>query len=524
MIISPRFWTAAAVAVAAACLGLIGISWGLPYTGQPVSLHPDEPLMLAAAVHADVLRGQTDTGLYNYGTGYLYAWSVVIHILDAWGLLGSDPRALYILGRMLSLLAFSGIATALYLTATRHFGAACGLFAAAAWMCAPLAVANAHYATTDMTATFWVIICLCVCTHSTSETPYRQRLLYWAAVSAGFAAACRYNAGLAILAPLLLAVTQSRCTRERLLLFMGLILVCGVSFLMLCPAPLIHTASWWRDLQFELTHVRAGHGHLFTHTGNGLAYHLIRNLAEPQGWALVVMGFAGLIRRVDRTLPWLLIATALLALHGTAAVRFARYMLPMVPILAFGSAAALHVVLQKLDASRPGRPIRLLFAALAMACLAWPARVSAAWLIALVSPDSRVLAASYIKRLPSNASIGAATTPWFHSPALSPAFGQVHSRARRAAAQSLTPRWVVSETEWDTSVLTSEYVCLSDVETEDALRVGHQPAVAFLRELDRSYARVNVWAPLHYELLHTLPHDLRYPFVRVTLYRQRHLP
>ncbi len=521
---SPIFLATLVIGVSAACLGLIGIGWGLPYAGHPVSLHPDETLMLAAAIHADVLHGQLDTGLYNYGTGYLYAWSVAMRILDSWGLLGSDPRALFVVGRALSLVAYIGIAAALFLTARRLFGFACGLFAAASWIAAPLAVANAHYATTDMTATLWVVLCLCFCMQATSEPSRHQRWLYLATISAAVAAGCRYNAGLAALAPLALVLAQSGPLSQRMIRFGVLLIVCIASFLLICPAPLIHTAQWWRDVQFEMHHVQTGHGHLFTDTGNGLLYHLVKNLAEPHGWALIVMGFVGLIRCRSRLWPWLIVGCALLLLHGAAAVRFARYMLPLVPVLTFGSAAALSVVLERLSTNSPNRRGRLLFAAVAMACLAWPARVSTAWLMALLTPDPRVQAAAYIRQLPSQTTIGTATTPWFHSPTMSPAFGLSNARARRSAAGSLSPKWITTDTEWDTSVLSADYICLSDTETDDVIRIKYPAAVSFLDALDRSYTPVKTWTPEHYGLLGRLPHDMRYPFVRITLYRQRPLP
>ena len=59
-------------------LRLCGLTWELPSPLHYHSYHPDEFLVCASALHVASF-GSLDAGFYNYGTGFIYALSL-IHI------------------------------------------------------------------------------------------------------------------------------------------------------------------------------------------------------------------------------------------------------------------------------------------------------------------------------------------------------------------------------------------------------------------------------------------------------------
>ncbi|MBL8040554.1 MAG: hypothetical protein JNM04_04315, partial [Chthonomonas sp.] len=58
-------------------LRFVGITWGLPNGTQLFSLHPDEPIILAAAKQIRVFSGHLTPGFYNYGSFFLILLSLV---------------------------------------------------------------------------------------------------------------------------------------------------------------------------------------------------------------------------------------------------------------------------------------------------------------------------------------------------------------------------------------------------------------------------------------------------------------
>ncbi len=104
------------------------------------------------------------------------------------------------------------------------------------------------------------------------------------------------------------------------------------------PRRILENKTFLKDVRFEAVHVQNADDPTFRDTGNGFVYHITRNLDAGLGLpllllALVSVGYA--LYRRERG-DGLLAAFALpyYVLISLAAVRYARYDIPLLPILA----------------------------------------------------------------------------------------------------------------------------------------------------------------------------------------------
>lgn len=469
---------------------------------------------LNAALAADLLHGKFDIGFYNYGTFYFYLVAFA-HILGrGWGLIPQTPpgadvfsaqaaaenAALFLSGRLVTALLGAATIPVLFALGNRLFGKRAGYLAALLYAVAPLGVLHAHFLTVDAPATFFVTLALLGAAQvlarreagETEETPlplpgWREYAL--AGVWTGLAAATKYNTGLVLVAPVVAHFLNKRpemCSRHRGAQFGVLIAIAMLTFLLACPGPWLNLEAFWEGLpnypgsgvRYELfEHSRAGHGELFLNTGPGWLYHLIVSLRYGLGAPLLLLGLGGVafacVRRTRQ--DWVLLAFLVLYYFSTSlsAVRFARYMLPIVPVLCLFAA---RLVAEPF----PRSAIRRLMAVCGTAAVLSCGVSSALFVRGMRLPDPRDAAADYLERnARQGASIAFAKVPWFFSPPLSPRFGAPAAPMRALAAEQTTRYQLrIPATEWDTSLLAPppDFVLLSDFELNPAYTRLRLPA------------------------------------------------
>lgn len=466
-----------------------GIRWSLPDARHPLATyHPDEMINLEAALRADIPHFQLDTEFYNYGALYFYLVSFAHTFARGWGFIPSAPpsatalmpeaaperAALFLVGRGVTALMGTLTIVAVYFLGRRLYGRKAGLLAALLYAVAPLAVVHAHFLTVDVPATFFVAMALLWAIRLLEKQNWSNYVL--AGVWVGLATATKYNTGLVLIAPIVAHLKNripDSCQLHRKAHFAVMLIAMGFAFIIGCPGPLLNWNAFWNGtypgsgVYYELfVHSREGHGDVFVQTGFGGWYHLVVSLNWGLGTFLLLFCLAGLGRAASRRRPGDLILLSFFALYYASscfsAVRFARYMLPLFPVLCLFGASLLNF-----KPKRSGRlnPVY----AFAFCAALFPLLETSLYVGALLTQDPRDAVADLLeKTAPQGATVAFAKTPWFYSPPLSPYFGAPAAPVRRKAVENTTRfQLKISEKEWDASLLepAPDYIALSNIET-----------------------------------------------------------
>lgn len=498
-------------------------------------------------------------------------------------LIASAPRqaALFEIGRVLTALMGAATIPVVYLLGRRLFAHRCGVLAATLYAIAPLAALHAHFFTVDVPATFFVALALLWSARLLERATVRDAAV--AGAWCGLAAATKYNAGLVLIAPLAAAILAYRASAHAAAgrgamtrngasagegapgtveagsadkwwmraptpatAVTGIVASAIVVFLIACPGIWLNWDVFWNGvpnwpgsgLRYELLeHSRTGHELLFVNTGSGWWYHLNVSLRFGLGVPLLALAIAGVaaaaIRRSAGDLMLFVFAALYYFAAGLSAVRFARYMLPLFPVLCVWAAAAAvpHALAARATAGGQRRNERW-WVVVSWLAAALTLVYSVTLVHAMSLEDPRDREADYLfGAARPGASVAFAKTPWFFSPPLSPWFGAPSAAVRRDRALADTTRFElrIPQGEWQTNVLQPppDYVCLSNLETMHAVdRLRVQPAVQFVEALPANYRRLTFGPGASILLLPSvgsgiIPEDILYVMPTQTLYVRR---
>ena len=560
---------------------LVGIGWSLPNAGRHYSYHPDEWLVLLASYFAiNPYAGEFLPGFYNYGTLPMYLWSIWLHWLSAVGVIDRLPEnatpaqvaelraQLYLWARVLVALLGAGAAVVVGRTLAQVAGVGAGVVAALATAFAPAFVVHSRFMTVDVPTTFFVALAFhqAVALHA---SPRPMRTLLWGAFWAGCAAGSKYNAGLALIAPLIgLWLLPNLPAAKRLLGSAAAVGVAGLTFLIVCPGMWADSARFWANFWYEVRHVGQGHGEIFTDTGLGWRYHLTPNLSTGFGAVGLLASAVGwALHARNRALWGVLVASlAYYLLIGAAEVRFLRYTFPLLPMLAMGVGLLWAVARTSSPPSsrfpsrsggnrtqeqappfgkgnrawepmlgapclqgepKGGGLITVLAYTLVAATLAWQLLSAASLTACMARPDARDQAAVWAQaNLPEGARIGFPTVPWFYTPPLFAEIGELRWQDRLAAAQRATRFRLIplAPPEWNANALQAtlpEYLIISEFESRDVARIGRADYQAFMRVVEERYTLLRTFEnePPTLGRQAGMPHDLLYVCPRVWVYQ-----
>jgi hypothetical protein len=562
---------------------LVGIGWSLPNAERHYSYHPDEWLVLLASYFViNPYAGEFLPGFYNYGTLPMYLWSVWLHWLSAVGVIDRLPEnatpaqiaelraQLYLWARVLVALMGAGTAVVVGRTVAQVAGIGAGVVSALAMALAPAFVVHSRFMTVDVPTTFFVALAFhqAVALHA---SPRPMRTLLWGAFWAGCAAGSKYNAGLALLAPLVgLWLLPNLPVAKRLLGGAAAVGVAGLTFLIACPGVWADSARFWANFWYEVRHVGQGHGEIFTDTGLGWLYHLKPNLSTGFGAVGLLASAVGWALHARNRVWWGVLAASLAyyLLIGAAEVRFLRYTFPLFPMLAMGVGLLWAGARLSLPPSFRFPPLRegnrtqgqasprregnrtrgrelgspclqgeptgegllpALIRLLVIAALAWQLLSTASLTACMVRPDARDQAAQWARAtLPEGARIGFPTVPWFYTPPLFPEIGELRWQDRLAAAQRATRYRLIplAPPEWNAEALQAtlpEYLIISEFESRDVARIGRADYQAFMRIVEERYTLLRTFEnqPPLLGRRENMPHDLLYICPKVYIYRLR---
>jgi len=519
---------------AAAALRFWGLTWGLPDHTHLFSYHPDEYHSLRGLFA--LLSGDLNPHFFNYGSLYLYLVAVpgmLLHGALAKYLFTDTPhvalRAWTLDARIVTVVA--GLVTVLlvYHIGRRLGGRTCGLWAAGLLAVMPLHVLHSHYGTVDVTQALFVTWCLLFTVKLCQEQPHRSDYL-GAGVMAGFAASVKYNGVLVIIAPLLASIVLWRRTprvavatsHRRRLQAVAVVILLGAAFAAFAATSPYTFLSWneaRRDIGFELWHMRVGEHPAVDAEPNGAVFHL-KNLLAPGMGLILPLGIVGLVmlwrtRRVEGlslgafALLWFVVISA-------ASVRYARYEMPLAPVLAVTAAYAL---------ARWWGSARLQGVCLTLFALAWGVNIFWSFGISshLAADEPRRQALTVIMdRLREQEAIGIVSEPWFGIPPLDYCNGGVPIRALplwRRFRRPLAPLVITGLKTQTLDAKAPEWLVLSEFDIRDGLRTGRLRETSFMADVRRHYRLVGEFgghppglAPWY------LASDFNYAWPRIQVY------
>lgn len=562
----------------ALALRVWGITWGLPSATHYFSYHPDESVVLeTSSLTMNVFAGRLLPHSYHYGSLQFYLVCFANTLGALFGGMDIVPKnfavwypqwaKMYLIGRLLTVGMGVGTVWVTYAVGAKLWSRRAGLAAALILAITPLHAQQSHFLTVDVPATFWVMLSLVWSVRLATDDPKPLKAALFAGVFAGMAAATKYNMALAVL-PLLAACVirptpaqaptlpkrESKESQKKgfqkdavvptsSLSRFGRVGACaGVGLLALifaffatCPGALLETSTFLKDVRFEAVHVQDGDDPTFRDTGSGFVYHITHNLDAGLGLPLLVLTLVSVGYAVYRRQRGdaLLAAFALpyYILIGLAAVRYARYTIPLLPIL------ALWVGRMLADGLRLSRPsLRRVAVSVAAAGVLGTAVNAVVLVSAMIGKDTREQALSWLNSGASTpGTIGFAVQPWFGTAPVSPYFPLPGLGTWRAVtAPEIQRRIVYSGTDWNAAALLStkpDVVVLSEYDYDDAVRVHSPEAAAYLMVLKQNYEPIAGFLPaLPYPvggskereglLSRGLPHDMLYPSPDIAIYRR----
>lgn len=241
----------AAILLGGLALRLFGLRWGLPR----VDLNPDEATVLSVA--SRLSWQQWDPGVYFY-SGFSFHLLGLVRGLAQLVWPGIGEPGLVLLCRGVSV-AFGTATIGLLFVLLRRVAPTgpAPLLGAAFLALTPLHVWDSHWATTDVTLTFWMLAAVTASVWAYERPSWGRFAL--ASALLGTAAGVKFNgamAGPAVAIAGLLAVRERRLSLGRLFAWGGLGLGAAVGALFLAsPYTFIQWERTWRAFQHEMYRV-----------------------------------------------------------------------------------------------------------------------------------------------------------------------------------------------------------------------------------------------------------------------------
>jgi hypothetical protein len=387
-----------ATLVLAAALRLWGIEYGLPH---PLA-RPDEERITDKALR--MLSDRTlGPGEFVYPSAQKYLGAAALEAHYALLRLAGrsprmedfiewvtvvHPRLYYRTCRLVSVLTGVGTVALVFalgrrLSSRRRVGLVAALLVAVAY----LHVRDSHFATVDVTMTFFTTLSLLLALEALRTG--RTAVFAAAGLAAGLAAATKYNAAVVCVAIPVAAWGRARSHPDERRAAAAWLLAGAASaiagFLIGVPFAIRERGRMLDTLAATASALHHGDG------TTGFAVHLADSLPGGLGWALYLAGFAGIARAAWRRRAedavWLSFALAWYLVIGPVRWVVPRYVLPLVPLFAVAAAGLVS------DLTARSRSL----AALAIVLLAGPTLWRSIQYDRVASrADTRVLAADWI--------------------------------------------------------------------------------------------------------------------------------
>jgi hypothetical protein len=344
----------------AAVLRLWGITWGLPDETHLFSFHPDEYHSLRGALA--LATGDFNPHFFNYASLYLNIvafvcnWHASIGGPDLLQALLKSPTAhvemaAWVLDARI-VTALFGIATVVivWLAAFWLLGLRAATAAGLLMAIFPWSVLHSHYATVDVPQAFFITLCVLFSIRffpkydASGKQPHTLTLRDYAlaGLAAGLAASVKYNGALVLLIPVLahfIAVRQGVRTPHWPAALLMLPVTALFAFAATSPYVFLAWPEAWRDISYEMQHMRVGEEPIRSVYPNGWLFHF-----HP-GLILLVPGLMQARSLRPQLLPVTVFTVIWWLMIGATGVRYGRYELPFEPVIALITGVAIAAMM-----------------------------------------------------------------------------------------------------------------------------------------------------------------------------------
>ena len=397
------------------------------------SFHPDEQTTLKSISNMRPAAGDFNPRFFLYPTFYFYLVAATLAVGKITGLLKitsdisfyffhpGEMGKLYLAARLVTgLFSVLGIVL-VYRIGRRMISRRAGILAATILAVTPLYLVNSHFATTDITMVFFVILTLYFCSLFWEKGGYGW--IYAASAAAGLAASTKYP-GVAVwlLIPGALLLRRTVSWKMFVLIVVTGFLVMTGAFVAGSPYAVLAFPEFKKDFLLVIGWMEVG-----------AVRHFSPGVLAANVWNSFLTGFTGTLTMTfgagillygvrhpkDRT--WLLLFWGLLAvlLPYVTSVHFkyTRYFLPLTPFLALLTAYAADEMFRIVKRPAVVIPIVIFCLLLLPACLK-----SLAYDKLMMASDVRLTAARHINNnVPSGCTIAVIKDPWiFETPPVNP--------------------------------------------------------------------------------------------------------
>jgi 4-amino-4-deoxy-L-arabinose transferase-like glycosyltransferase len=341
---------------------LYGIKWGIPNNHHILSYHPDEKAFFWVVSLMDIQNLNFNPHWFIYPTFHYYLVLIPIMVLSNLGFLSFEPNLIFyglyplevgkalLIGRTLSVLF--GITTVfiVYLIGKLLYNEEVGILSSLLLSLTPLHVIHSHFLTNDVPVTFWILTTLMFCIKIFKSGKTKWYLLSGA--SAGFATSTKYTAGLIILSILTAhflylkknGVTSPRNIGKNILLSFSLLIS---TFIITSPYSILAFSEFKRDLIWASSSRSSIiiHSIEWFDTGPGLIFNLTNSLFYGLGLPVLLFALFGAGISLNKKKPETFIVLSFVipyyVIVSTWKLRYARYMLPITPLLILFAAIGL---------------------------------------------------------------------------------------------------------------------------------------------------------------------------------------
>lgn len=412
----------AALVLLAAIARFWGLGFGLPHTYA----RPDETIVIDVALR--FLRGHFSPDFYDYPPLFMVALALLYlgyfavgwmtgrfasvgDLVASWG---TEWTPFFLIARGLS--ATLGVLSVLllYRLAARLFDRTVAAVAAGFLAVALLHVRDSHFGTTDVAVTFFVLWSLLALDRAQATGAWRHFAV--AGLLAGLAAATKYSGALVVVAGgacLVLSGAHGAWRRQAV----AYAAACAGAFLAAAPHVWLEHERFLEAMRLLFASMAGGMGP--ERIESGWWHHLSVSLRHGLGLPLLAAGLAGLGGLAWR--DWRkavfvgVFPLAYFAVAGASQNVFARYMVPVVPLLCLSAGWAVATVVRGVVPLRAPGPATLV-TGLVAAAVAWPSAADVVRLNRLLAAeDTRVLAARWLDRtLPAGSSLLQAGSHYGH--------------------------------------------------------------------------------------------------------------
>lgn len=421
---APRLTQSRALKILA-CITLVGaafrfynLGWAAPFYHFQIDEHA--VMGPADAMRRSMAEAVAFPKFFMYSPLLMYlvnivrsVYEAIAHPLDLSSI--RDQTAYMVMGRGISALLGTLTIPVTYAIATRISGRRAGLISAALLACSVLHLRDSHFATTDVSVTFFCAVTLWLALKLAERDTWP--LLIACGVSFGLTIVTKYSGAFVLgVVGLAYAMAPSRPSTFRPWIkwlswaLRGLvpIIAAAVTFVVLNPMPFQYAAKFKSDIQDWVINPLTGattYAWLaqFADITSPRLYWFTNLMWWSFGPALEVVGLIGIVWLLARRNKMAALAASFPILYFIAAggtiAPFIRYMLPLAPALAIGAGVLLG---DGIDRPR----WRGLALAVAGLTLVTTGLYAVAYMNVFRQPDSRLAASAWIEQnIPEGASV-----------------------------------------------------------------------------------------------------------------------